>query len=349
MSSLAIVIPAYKSMFFSQALLSIANQTNKNFTLYIGDDCSPANLYSIVEKYENRIPIVYKRFDENLGGKDLVAQWERCIDLIKDEEWIWLFSDDDTMDPTCVENFYRTLNQYPDFDLFHFNVMQIDEYHNIITNYYVFPEILTSEEFLLRKLLGGDISIVVEYIFRKSHFYEQRRFQNFDLAWGSDDATWIKLGKKNGIRNIENAKVYWRKSLYNISFNDRDNDILERKYYAQIEFFKWINKQAKQNNIQIEAVTLKQKIKTSFFRSIKSKIEFLSFGMLTKILSEFYLTLGKQKCPQHIILFIFFYKIYRLPIEVLKKCFFGIISNHKSQKLKVLFILYCIVSKSDLD
>ena len=75
--------------------------------MYIGDDCSPGNLYSIVEKYENRIPIVYKHFDENLGGKDLVAQWERCIDLVGDEEWIWLFSDDDIMDPTCVENFYR--------------------------------------------------------------------------------------------------------------------------------------------------------------------------------------------------------------------------------------------------
>src|ERR1035437_3960780 len=108
MSKLAIVIPAYKRMFFNEALSSIAKQTNKNFTLYIGDDCSPCNLYNIVEKYEKSIPIVYRHFDENIGRKDLVVQWERCIDLVGDEEWIWLFSDDDIMDPTCVENFYNT-------------------------------------------------------------------------------------------------------------------------------------------------------------------------------------------------------------------------------------------------
>jgi glycosyltransferase involved in cell wall biosynthesis len=102
MSKLAIVIPAYKRMFFNKALSSIAKQTNKNFTLYIGDDCSPDNLYSVVQQFENIIDIVYKRFDDNLGARDLVAQWERCIDLVGDEKWIWLFSDDDMMDPTCV-------------------------------------------------------------------------------------------------------------------------------------------------------------------------------------------------------------------------------------------------------
>lgn len=322
MSNLAIVIPAYKSIYLGQALLSIANQTNKDFSLYIGDDCSPDNLYSIVEKYENRIPIVYKHFNENLGGKDLVAQWERCIDLVGDEEWIWLFSDDDTMDETCVENFYRTLLLNPDFDLFHFNLQLIDEHHNIINNFPGFPEISTIEEFLLGKLKGGNFSTVVEYIFRKSHFYNIDRFQHFDLAWGSDDATWIKLGKNKGIRNIENSKVYWRTSPFNISPNYWDKDILERKYYAQIEFAKWVYNQAKRKNIQIEVVTLKQKLKTSFSRNIKSKIKLLSFGMLTKILSKFYLTLDKQKCPRHIIVFIYFYKIYRFFIEVLKKMLF---------------------------
>jgi glycosyltransferase involved in cell wall biosynthesis len=48
MSDLEVIIPAYKSMFFPQTLLSIANQTNKKFTLYIGDDCSSENLYGIV-------------------------------------------------------------------------------------------------------------------------------------------------------------------------------------------------------------------------------------------------------------------------------------------------------------
>lgn len=332
MSKLAIVIPAYKNNYFDQALLSIANQRNKDFTLYIGDDCSPGNLYSIVKKYEDKIPIVYKHFNENLGGKNLVSQWERCIDLVRDEEWIWLFSDDDMMDSTCVENFYNTLKLYADFDLFHFNVMQIDENQNIKNNFFDFPEILTSEEFVLNKLQGGNFSTVVEYIFRKSHFYELDRFQTFDLAWGSDDATWIKLGKKHGIRNIANSNVYWRTSPYNISPNNWDYDIFVRKWYAELEFIKWIYTYTKQNNIQINTIILKQKIKSSFFRSIKIKIKLLSFGMLTEILSRFYLILYNKKCPRHIIAFLYFYKPYHIFFDILKYLiFWEYIKLHKAK------------------
>lgn len=85
MSELAIVIPAYKDMYFDKTLLSIANQTCKEFTVYIGNDASPHDLKSIVNLYKDQIDIVYKNFDENIGGKDLVAQWERCIDLVGDE------------------------------------------------------------------------------------------------------------------------------------------------------------------------------------------------------------------------------------------------------------------------
>ena len=124
-NNLAIVIPAYKSTFLAAALDSIAAQTCQDFTLYIGDDCSPNNLEEIVDKYRDKINIVYKRFDTNLGGKDLVAQWERCIDTTQGEEWLWLFSDDDVMEKNCVEEFYKTINSNPNVGLIHFNVSGI--------------------------------------------------------------------------------------------------------------------------------------------------------------------------------------------------------------------------------
>ena len=125
-NNLAIIIPAYKSTFLPAALDSIASQTCKDFTLYIGDDCSPNNIGEIVDKYEDKINIIYKRFDTNLGGKDLVAQWERCIDMTQNEEWIWLFSDDDMMDKNCVEEFYKTIEDNKDCDIFHFDINVIN-------------------------------------------------------------------------------------------------------------------------------------------------------------------------------------------------------------------------------
>ena len=123
---LAIVIPAYKESFLAAALDSIAAQTCQDFTLYIGDDCSPYDLKSIVDRYRDKIHLVYKRFDTNMGGKDLVAQWERCVDMNQGENWIWLFSDDDVMEPNCVEEFYKYIQRKPNAKLLHYNIKPID-------------------------------------------------------------------------------------------------------------------------------------------------------------------------------------------------------------------------------
>ena len=89
---MAIVIPAYKGRFLKETLDSIAVQAHKDeFVLYIGDDASPERLDKIVESYQNKVNLVYHRFSENMGGKDLVAHWERCIQLSA-EPFIWLFS-----------------------------------------------------------------------------------------------------------------------------------------------------------------------------------------------------------------------------------------------------------------
>ncbi len=80
MCELAIVIPAYKIIYFEQVLISIANQTNRNFHLYVGDDASPDDFISLINKYKNKIDITYVRFENNLGKNDLVSHWERCID-----------------------------------------------------------------------------------------------------------------------------------------------------------------------------------------------------------------------------------------------------------------------------
>lgn len=108
---MAIVIPAYKGRFLKETLDSIAVQAHKDeFVLYIGDDASPERLDKIVESYQNKVNLVYHRFSENMGGKDLVAHWERCIQLSA-EPFIWLFSDDDLMPADGVERVMEALSR----------------------------------------------------------------------------------------------------------------------------------------------------------------------------------------------------------------------------------------------
>ena len=322
MSGLAIVIPAYKSAFFEKTLASIACQSCKDFTLYIGNDHSPYSLRATVDLYRDRIDIIYKEFDENIGGKDLVAHWERCIDMVRNEEWIWLFSDDDLMDPACVEKFYDVLEQHQCYDLFHFNVTQIDDKDNVIRDLSSFPKVMRCEDYLDRRLKGDLYSFVVEYIFRRSHFMNMGRFEKFDLAWSTDDATWIKLSDRNGILNIEDARVYWRESRYNISPNYRDKEILKRKFASQVKFAKWICRNSETGILQIESNNLRDKLTFQFFKTIKDRIEFISFGMLKRILSLFYMEIYQKNPPLQKTLYFFCFKAYSMVKEAIRKLVF---------------------------
>ena len=96
-NKIAVIIPAYKDTYLLNTLISINNQTDKKFNLYICNDSSPYNIEKVLADFKkiNKIHFEYIKFENNLGGSDLIQHWNRCINQIKNEEWIWLFSDDD--------------------------------------------------------------------------------------------------------------------------------------------------------------------------------------------------------------------------------------------------------------
>lgn len=247
MKQLAIVIPAYKAQFLPKVIESLCKQTCKKFHVYIGDDCSPENISSIVGKYTDTINISYVRFSTNMGGQDLVAQWNRCIDMVQDEEYIWFFSDDDVADPQCVELFYNEIEKNGKKDLYRFQTDIIDENGNhIYPNDYPqndYPQVMTADEYIIKRFTYKISSFIVEYIFRRERFEEVGRFQNFDLAWGSDDATWFKMALRDGINIIDGARVHWRLSGFNISPNVSES-ILLRKLDAQLNYMNFITNNA---------------------------------------------------------------------------------------------------------
>lgn len=79
MNKLAIVIPYYKIDFFEDTLISLSNQTNPKFTVYIGDDLSPHCPVNLISKYKDKLNIIYRKFEYNIGNVNLVGQWKRCV------------------------------------------------------------------------------------------------------------------------------------------------------------------------------------------------------------------------------------------------------------------------------
>ena len=236
-TQLAIVIPAYKANFLREALSSIASQTDKRFKVYVGDDNSPNNLESIIEEFKDQVDISYHRFKSNLGGKDLVAQWTRCVELTQGEPYIWLFSDDDIMYPNCVEEFYRIIGEDSESEVFRFNVKVIDGRGNVLRDI-KYPHVITSKELFKKKISGRLECFVVEFIFKRTAYEREGGFVKFDLAWGSDLATWVNLGEKKGIVTIPNAWICWRSSGANIS-TDYNPATLKRKISALVDCLKW--------------------------------------------------------------------------------------------------------------
>ena len=239
--NLAIVIPAYKPDFLDATLLSLERQTNKNFHTYIGIDASPYDLESIIQKYEETVSLTVKRFDDNLGRTDLVAHWERCIAMTNDELWLWLFSDDDILGPKCVESFYNEIADRQSYDVYHFDVNIIDSEGNTVEVPKKYPAVFDSIDFYKAKCRGKIESFVVENIFSRSIYEKMGGFVKFDLAWGSDTATWAAMAKEKGIKTISGDSVYWRRSDKNITPNV-DMAILQRKLNAGNAMYDWSNK-----------------------------------------------------------------------------------------------------------
>jgi glycosyltransferase involved in cell wall biosynthesis len=232
---IAIIIPAYKGEYLSRTLESLAAQSCKDFHVFIGDDASPSRIQEIVSKFTHSIPLTYHRFEENLGGKDLTAQWQRCIDLAVGYDWIWLFSDDDIFSPDAIASAHQEILARPNYDIYRLGVDIIDSNENILYSNPQPQSVCAGTDFLLHKWQGKSSNFAVEFIFRSSYFKHIGGFSKFDLAWNSDDSTWFRMSRPNGIAGIPNGKIQWRSSNINISRDDSLQTTL-RKLEANIDF-----------------------------------------------------------------------------------------------------------------
>lgn len=237
MNKLAIVIPAYKPDFLEKSLQSLASQKDQRFSVYVGIDASPYSLEGIIEPFKERLDLKIHRFNDNLGGTNLVGQWERCISLCQDEEWICLFSDDDVMQPNCVASFYQSIIP-EDINVLHFDIEIIDETDSVLQVCPAFPRRIDNASYfdlLFRRKL---VARMPEFIFRKS-FLCKNGIVPFDMAWRSDTATILSAARSGGIWTLagNNNKVLWRASTKNIS---GQSSLKKRKNKANIAFFNWV-------------------------------------------------------------------------------------------------------------
>ena len=232
---LAIIIPYYKLTFFEATLQSLANQADKRFKVYIGDDASPEDCSALLQKFEGQFDFVYHRFESNLGGISLTQQLERCIALSNDEEWLMILGDDDVLGENCVANFYNNeieiRNSTANVIRFACNVINTEG--AVFLGPYFHPKLELASNFYCRKVKNQTRSSLSEYIFKRD-VYNTYKFVDYPLAWHSDDKAWLDFSEHKPIYTINEAFVYVRFSAINIS-GKQDN--IPLKLTATFQFY----------------------------------------------------------------------------------------------------------------
>lgn len=227
------VMPAYKAEFIKESIDSILGQTYANLELVIVDDCSPEPIGDIVKLYDDK-RVSYYRNKENIGGNDLVAQWNTCLSYAKGE-WVILATDDDVYAPNFLETFINQLDEYPEVDLFRARICLIDLKNKIIDIERCHEEFVSPIQFFYEINVGMKGG-VAQHIFRREKLVEKGGFVNFPKAWASDDATAIMLSSK-GVLFSQKPLVYFRYSGQNISTRGKYG---EEKVQARIQYSKWV-------------------------------------------------------------------------------------------------------------
>lgn len=217
----SITIPAYKADYLKECIQSILNQTFKDFELIIVDDCSPNNLKTIVDQFnDNRIK--FYRNNSNCGAIDVVDNWNICLSYAQGD-YIICMGDDDMLTPKCLEEYYEIIEKYPNIDIFHTRVIQVDELNNFIGLTDPRPEWESVLSMIWYRMEYRQ-QYIGDFLFRTKKLKDLGGFYKLPYAWGSDDITSYLVAKEKGIVNINNPNFYYRVNRLTIT-NTGNNEI----------------------------------------------------------------------------------------------------------------------------
>lgn len=228
------VMPAYKSRFLREAVGSIVLQSSRDWELVIVDDCSPEPIREIVEAFHDP-RICYVRNPENIGANDLVRQWNHCLTFASGD-FVVLASDDDIYKPTFLEKCMYLAEKYPQVDLIHSSVEQIDENGVHLWGDTILPEFTSRYEYLNTWLRGVSFTCIGNFVFRKKALMDRGGFIDFPCAFGSDIATPFRESF-NGVANTQEMLFCFRQSSLHLS---SDSSRFREKLLAISELSEWI-------------------------------------------------------------------------------------------------------------
>ena len=232
----SITIPAYKARFLDEAIKSVIAQTYQDWQLVIVDDCSPEDLKSIVEPYLADSRVEYYRNEKNCGAVDVVDNWNICLSHCTGD-YVICMGDDDRLLPCCLEELSKTIDKYPELNVYHLRTEIIDESGKVIETLEERPE---QEDVLslMTKRWEGRKQYIGDFCYSRKHLNAFGGYYPLPYAWGSDDITLFRAALPSGIANVSRTGFQYRENQYSISLSHNDAEkvatvLLQREWYQK--------------------------------------------------------------------------------------------------------------------
>jgi glycosyltransferase involved in cell wall biosynthesis len=229
----SICIPAYKANFLRDCIKSVLSQTYADFELIILNDGSPENLRDIVEEY-NDSRVRYYENERNVGGVDVVHNWNKCLEFAIGE-YIICMGDDDMLTANCLEIYNELIDKYPQCDVYHCRSLIIDEDSQPLELTNVRPEFESVYDSITERI-NGRIFFIGDYLYRTDSLKKSGGFVYLPLAWGSDDLSSYMAARENGIAHTNDVLFWYRRNRFTIS----SKGSVDHKMKAILDQHKWL-------------------------------------------------------------------------------------------------------------
>lgn len=217
----SVTIPAYKPEYLAEAVTSVRVQSFSDWELIIVDDCSPADLRSIVAPFLGDSRISYYRNEKNIGAIDVVDNWNRCLEYCTGD-YVICMGDDDKLAPCCLENLVSLMEEYPGLGVYHSRTTIIDKEGRVVEELASGSPFESSLAFLWERWKGR-LQFIGDCCFHVRLLRENGGFFKLPLAWFSDEiSAYIAsrgdgAGIPDGIANTQDTGFFYRRNPDTIS------------------------------------------------------------------------------------------------------------------------------------
>lgn len=222
MKKVTICIPTYNSEnTIRETIVSLLNQTYKNYTIKIVDNCSTDKTREIVNEI-NSDKIILIENDINVGGE---GNFTRCMQLAEGD-YTAIYHADDIYNERIIEEQVNVLEN-PAVAAVATHSSLINEYGEIIGERFIPPElnndvvnIMNREKFINLVCKYGNFITCPSVMARSSIYKEKIKIWNGkDYKTSADLDVWLRITEVGSLALITKKLINYRASTNSLSFN----------------------------------------------------------------------------------------------------------------------------------